>query len=253
MTLVPPGTGVTGIATFRADDGASTPVAHNITLSGKLTGGGALTKTGAGTLTLSATNDYTGDTTISAGTLALGASGTIASSNRISIASSATFDVSAVSAGFSVTGGHTLAGAGSVVGALKLSSGAFLAPGFAANSPGALSLGSLAVVGGSTLDLSQFGDMINASSLSYSGTGAVSVMAPSGLTSNYTLLTLSSGVPDKNWFQLSGAPANYALAVEGSNLVVAVPEPTGMATLLIGCAGLLSRRRRRKAMSNGSR
>ena len=55
--------------TIKAADSAD--VAHNITLSGVLSGTG-FTKTGAGTLTLTAPNTYTGATTVSAGTLSLG-------------------------------------------------------------------------------------------------------------------------------------------------------------------------------------
>ncbi len=63
---------LTGTTTIAAADASS--VAHNISLSGILSGTGGLTKTGAGRLTLSGANTYGGATTISNGTLKLGAS-----------------------------------------------------------------------------------------------------------------------------------------------------------------------------------
>ena len=60
-----------GATTINAADASS--VAHNISLSGILSGSGSLTKTGAGQLTLSGANTYAGNTTISGGTLKLGA------------------------------------------------------------------------------------------------------------------------------------------------------------------------------------
>jgi autotransporter-associated beta strand protein len=64
-----------------------------------------LVKAGAGTMSLSATNSYTGTTTISGGTLALTNNGSINWSTAITISNGATLDVSGV------TGGYTLAGA----------------------------------------------------------------------------------------------------------------------------------------------
>jgi autotransporter-associated beta strand protein len=68
--------------------------ATKLTLSGQIDDGlgiGNMSKTGDGTLVLSATNGYTGVTTVSLGTLALDTSGQIASSS--SIANAATFSV----------------------------------------------------------------------------------------------------------------------------------------------------------------
>ena len=60
--------------TLNADGGTSETTA-DLTLTGLVSGTGALTKDGAGTLALTATNNYTGDTTIANGTLQLGAGG----------------------------------------------------------------------------------------------------------------------------------------------------------------------------------
>jgi len=148
---------------------------------------------------------------------------------------------------FSVGSGKTLAGGGTVNGGVTLIGGATLSPGFDVNSAGTLKLGTLTLAGNGMMDLSQYGDLITAANLNHTG-GTVNVLAPAGLTSNYTLLTLTSGAPDKSWFQLSGAPSTYSLAVEGHNLVVAVPEPASIATLFgFGAFGLLSGRRRRQA------
>lgn len=57
----------------------------NIGFGVGLQGTGALTKSGAGTLTLSATNSYTGGTTVTAGTLALGVANAVANSGAFLI------------------------------------------------------------------------------------------------------------------------------------------------------------------------
>jgi len=96
-----------------------------------------LVKTGAGTLRLNAANTYAGPTAVTAGTLTLGANGSISTSSAISVASGATFDVSAVTGGFSLGSAQTLGGSGTVTGAVSLTStGSILSPGA---SPGILS------------------------------------------------------------------------------------------------------------------
>ena len=72
-----------GPVTFQAADAAS--VAHDITLSGALSGSQGFTKTGGGTLTLSGANTYSGSTAINAGTVLLVGSGSAASSSGLSI------------------------------------------------------------------------------------------------------------------------------------------------------------------------
>jgi autotransporter-associated beta strand protein len=132
----------------------SSAVAHNITLSGIISGTGTLTKTGNGTLTLDAADSYTGNTTISAGTLALGSSGTLASP-LISVGSGATFDVSAapltlggsqvLSNSASATGiinGSVTAGSGTV--SLSFAGSPSLTPSLTVSS-GTLTLGALTV------------------------------------------------------------------------------------------------------------
>ena len=58
-------------------------------ISGIISGAGSLKKAGSGTLTLSATNTYTGDTTISEGTLTV--SGALA--DTTDVINSGTYDV----------------------------------------------------------------------------------------------------------------------------------------------------------------
>jgi fibronectin-binding autotransporter adhesin len=89
------------------------------TISGLISGTGAVGKDGSGTLVLSADNSYTGSTTISNGTLQLGAGGTTGSIVSTSITDNGTLAVNRSNnltyAGvISGTGGVTKAGAGTL-------------------------------------------------------------------------------------------------------------------------------------------
>jgi len=95
-----------------------------------------LTKLGSNTLTLDQANTYNGTTIISGGTLKLGASGSIASSPTVIIGANTTFDVSAVTGGYNLSGTQTLSGTGTVTGAMTVSG--TLSPG---NSPGIMPTG----------------------------------------------------------------------------------------------------------------
>lgn len=113
--------------TFKAADASS--VAHNISLSGPLSGAGNLVKTGAGLLILSATNIYSGATTINAGKLLL--NGSLAAGSAVAVAS-----------------GGTLGGTGTVNGPATIQSGGTLSPG---NSVGTLTFSnSLTLTSGCT-------------------------------------------------------------------------------------------------------
>ena len=112
-------TGTATPATVDTLDSVDGTTARTITLSGALSGSGGLVKAGNGTLVLSATNTYTGTTTVNAGTLLVN---TGSLGNTI---------VTVASVG-------TLGGNGSIAGATTVQSGGTLAPG---NSVGTLTFG----------------------------------------------------------------------------------------------------------------
>ena len=94
-----------GTVAIKSADAAN--VAHNIILSGTLTGTGSLQKDGAGSLTLSGTYGYTGNTTVTAGTLALN-TGTLSDTGVVDVSTGATLNLNFAGtdtvAGFSIDG-----------------------------------------------------------------------------------------------------------------------------------------------------
>ena len=102
--------GSVGSTIFQAADASST--AHNISLGGILSGGGALTKTGNGTLKLGGNNSYGGTTTVSAGTLQVNGN-----------------DSSAAGAVTVQNSGTTLGGTGTIGGAATFQANTKLVPG----------------------------------------------------------------------------------------------------------------------------
>jgi autotransporter-associated beta strand protein len=91
--------------TIQTADASSAP--HNITLTGILSGAGALNVTGGGILTLGGVDTYTGTTTVNGGTLAV--TGSLAAGSAVTVNS-----------------GATLTGSGTINGTLTLASGALL-------------------------------------------------------------------------------------------------------------------------------
>jgi autotransporter-associated beta strand protein len=188
---------------------------------GVISSAGHLAKIGTNTITLTATNTYTGSTTISNGTLALGAFGSLASSS-ISVASNATFNVSAVSGGYIVGSGQTLRGDGAISGATTVNG--TLSPG---SSIGTLTFSSSLALAGNVLievnkALAPSNDTVNVTgALTYGGTltatniGATPLVAgdsfpvfPAGGSGSITVA--GSPGPGLGW---SFSPASGVLSV----------------------------------------
>ena len=93
---------------------------YSFSISGILTGPGGLNKLGTGKLTLSASNTYSGSTTITAGSLALSSAEAIGGSNIINVNSGAVLDISALSTGFKLYSNQTLQGVGTIIGDLTV-------------------------------------------------------------------------------------------------------------------------------------
>ena len=123
---------VTGLPiTLAAGTHMFNAVGGGITLdaSSRLSGPGGIVKAGDGSLVLSGSNDYLGDTLVTTGTLALAVGASIANSSSVSVAAGSTFDVSALSDGFTVGTSQAIGGAGTVSGGLAIGTDGTVSPG----------------------------------------------------------------------------------------------------------------------------
>jgi fibronectin-binding autotransporter adhesin len=173
--------------------------ANNATISGIISGPGALTKAGTGALDLTAANTYTGATLVSAGTLVVDGS----------IASSASLTLSAAT---------TIGGSGTVPGFL-VPAGASVAPGAATAFSTLHVAGAIGFLPGSTyvVNINAAGatDRIVSTGAATISGGTVNVLAAGGVYSastRYTILTAAGG--------LSGA---FASLTTTSNLAFLTP------------------------------
>ena len=165
----------TGVADPTIDTGASSE-----TISGPISGAGALTKQGSGTLDLTGTNTYTGATTVAAGTLLV--------------------DGSTASSVVTVANGATLGGVGTI-GGLVAQSGALVTPGRDVTYGTLTVAGNATFASGSTFQVTINGDG-RSDRLAVTGTAtlggaAVNVLAGTGPfdpSASYTLLTAAGGV-----------------------------------------------------------
>jgi autotransporter-associated beta strand protein len=225
--------------------------------AGSLTGAGSLVKTGAGTLTLSGSNTYGGTTTVSGGTL-------LVNGNHSAAAGALTVDALA-----------TLGGSGTIGGAITVNG--ILSPG---NSPGVLSIASLALGGSSTslfeingtsrgaqydgVDISSFGgptyggmlSLVFGNGSAFADNTIFNLFSFNGGPSGAFSTVASSGFYTGTWtnnndgtFKLEQGGQTLTFSQSTGDIVV-VPEPAALALAGIG-AGLvgwkLIRRRRRSA------
>jgi fibronectin-binding autotransporter adhesin len=137
-------------------------IGGTLSYSGAIAGNEGLTKLGTGTLTLTASNAYSGNTTIKGGTLALTGSGSISNSPTINL-NGGSLDVSGVtSQPFIIGGAQTLKGSGTVSGAVTVNG--TLATGQTSNSIAKTSAVTLTLGTGSTLAGSTLEDIVAANS-----------------------------------------------------------------------------------------
>ncbi len=180
--------------------------------NGELVGGISFTSTsgslnvvkaGTGIWTISGSSSHNGSTVINAGTLALAGNGSIGSSPLINVMSGATFDVSAVSNGYTLYTGQTLSGSGTVKGDVTDQGGAIIAPG---SSIGTLTFnGNLTLAGGTTGDTIDYefggsnGDLLDVKgNLTLTGTtdqetiiNPIALSSPSLATSTYRVASVT--------------------------------------------------------------
>jgi hypothetical protein len=236
------------------------------------------------TLTLTATNTYSGSTTISAGTLALGSAGTIVNSSGVNLgtlASQGTLDLTAKTS-FAFGTGQTLSGYGTVnIGAGKtLTINGTFAPG---NSPGLvnvtgdLTLGSTSTTnmeiisraGGAPVAGTDFDRVAVSGAVVFGGTLNINTTGLTGLIAGDTfqLFTAGSYTAGFTSVAMTGAYAptfTNGLGVwtgtdagllftftEGTGVlgVSAIPEPATYAAIFGGLAlaGAVLRSRRRRS------
>ena len=222
----------------------NTPGASPSTFSGLISGGVALKKTGSDTLILTASNTYSGITTVEGGVL------------RVNGAHSGAGLITA-------SAGATLGGSGSLAGDTSVAD-AILSPGAAAATGGTFSLGNLSLAAASTLDFDladpfSIADdvVVVGGGLTLAGVLNVNPLAgfdaPSRVAGDKWLL-LSYGGPALGSHALSigAAPAlssglTYAIdiAAPGEVYLTVVPEAGTAGLLAAGLLALMLRMRRR--------
>jgi MYXO-CTERM domain-containing protein len=220
--------------------------AGTTTIAGSISGTSAatLTKNGDGRLVMSGTNTFAGNVTLNAGTLLVNGS-------------------NGGAGGYTVNANAILGGTGSITGPVSVAAGGIIEPG---DSPGTLTTGPLSLVSGSimTYELDTpntvgggVNDLVQVNgNLTLPASGVVvNIVGLPGFTlvpgNTYTLMTYTGALTGSAAsFQLGFAPAGVIGATfdttsdPGSVLITVVPTPGSLG--LLGMAGLLAARRRRR-------
>jgi len=212
-----------GGVTFKTADSAN--VAHDISLSGKLTGTGGFTIAGgSGTLNITGTtNDYTGATTVNGGRLAIGANNALSTTSNVSL------------------GGGTLG---------------FATGNFSQGSSSTAGLGALTLNSTSVIDFAGGDDLLHfAASNGQTWTGTLSIYNWTGgadalyFGTDNTALT-GAQLSQITFYSDNGTTLIGTAAWAGSNGgLTAVPEPKDWALMSLGLCALLVIKRRQRMMS----
>ncbi len=159
---------------------------------------GGLTKSGAGSLTLTASNNYTGATTVSAGRLVVDGGGAINASSGIIVNGTGARFVTTASTAVTPTVTVTSGGVGGTgtIGTVNVASNAANSVANGNGGTGTLTINTLHFNGAGRLDLTVNGTSpeINTTTLTTTGANSVSVNAssPTWLPGTYNLLSYSS-------------------------------------------------------------
>jgi fibronectin-binding autotransporter adhesin len=211
------------------------------TITGAISGGGALVVTGPGTLTLTANNGYTGTTTISSGTLALtGATGTIEASTAVTILTGATLDISGITDPSRAI--QTLSGDGSIVlgiktlGVIQLLDGSFSGVIGVGGTAGGLTMNSdstnALILSG--VNLYTGGTDINGGTLSLSGLGSIAASSEVTVIGTFDISATTTGATVNN---ISGS-GDVVLGVKA--LTVVQTEDLNLSGEISGVTGSLT-------------
>ncbi len=210
--------------------------ANPTTMSGVISGGGALQKIGSATLSLTNQNTYTGGTIISAGTLALLSPGTLNATGNVTINTMGTFDISGAGSGVTIG-----ALSGDATGFVNLGSNALTTGNASSTSFGGLISGvggSLIKRGTGTLNLQNAMNSYTGTATVNQGTLAVSTIGafPSGNNLTVNLGTFdASSITTLTIGDLSGIGGELKLA--SMITTVGTSNSSSFAGLITGSGG----------------
>ena len=230
-------------------DGSVGADAGTLELTGSIGGSFGLTKFGPGTVRLSATNNYTGATTVTGGTLLVNSPG----------------NLSAGGGTVTVSSGATLGGTGTINRPVVVNDGAILAPGA---SPGTLTLGAGLALNNASLLNYELGTSgvvglgvndltVVTGNFTLDGILNVTQLAgfgpqPGGLPGIYRLFNYSGGTFTDNGLLIGSLGPNSSgwigtidLSTSGQVNLSVIPEPATLGLLALGGLAALRRRPRR--------